>query len=76
MLGHRRMNSILKLFHLGQPAEEPPPGCRKALEALSASSFAEARRRAAQVLANAQRCPRCNSLLHHVFDCVGSTLLL
>lgn len=70
------MNAILKLFHVGQPAEEPPPGCGKALQALSAASFGEARRRAAQVLANARRCARCSSLLHHVFDCLGSTLFI
>jgi hypothetical protein len=76
MLGAFGMNSILKLLRLGRFCEEPPPQCQKALEALSASSLREARRRADRVLQNAKGCERCNSLLHHAFDCLGSTLFM
>ncbi len=48
----------------------------RALSVLGSATFTEARDRATQVLANALRCPRCQKLLGHVFDNLGSTLFL
>jgi hypothetical protein len=70
------MNSILRLLHLGQATDEPPPRRLKALEALRVATLSEARHRADQVLAKAKRCQRCRTLLAHVFDCLGSTLFI
>jgi hypothetical protein len=70
------MNALLDLLGLGPRAEEPPPRCVKALNALHVASMSEARRRADRVLTKARRCPCCSSLLSHVFDRVGSTLFI
>jgi hypothetical protein len=76
MLRAKSMNSILRLLHRGRALDEPPPRGLKALAALRVASLREARRRAARVLTKAQRCPRCRTLLDHVFDCLGSTLFI
>jgi hypothetical protein len=68
--------SILKLFRQRSARKTPAPGYLKAFKSLSVESLAEARRRAEHVLAKAERCQRCTSLLNHVFDCLGSTLFL
>jgi len=70
------MISILELFRRGPARDAPAPRCLKAFKSLSVESLAEARRRAEQVLAKAKRCPRCRTLLNHVFDCLGSTLFI
>ena len=48
----------------------------KALHLLGSKSLTDARRRATKVLSDALRCPRCQKLLGHVFDQLGSTLFL
>jgi hypothetical protein len=70
------MISILELFRRGPPCDAPAPRCLKAFKSLSVESLRDARRRAEQVLAKAKRCPRCRTLLSHIFDCLGSTLFI
>jgi hypothetical protein len=70
------MISILELFRRGPARDALAPRYLKAFKSLSVRSLAEARRRAEQVLAKAKRCPRCRTLLNHVFDCLGSTLFI
>ena len=48
----------------------------KALHLLGSKSLGAARRRASKVLSDALCCPRCQKLLGHVFDKLGSTLFL
>ena len=67
------MNWIRKLLGFGNSRDEPSLRC---LRALGVTSLPAGRRRAHSIVSKAKRCPRCKTLLSHLFDCVGSTLFL
>ena len=48
-------------------------GTSKALQALGISALQSERQVAERTLERAHACPRCASLLEHLFDCLGST---
>jgi hypothetical protein len=48
----------------------------KSVRLLHASTLADARNEAKRQLIEARRCPRCSSLLDHVFDRIGGDVFL
>ena len=67
------MNWIRKLLSFEHSTDEPVLRC---LRALGVTALPAGRRRAQAIVSKAKRCPRCRTLLSHLFDCVGSTLFL